>query len=87
MSVLNIFIGVMAKRNAIAEDTKPHEGIFVCTDPDCDPFIYDPSLGDPDNINGNVPILPGTAFKDLPEDWVCPICGTVKAEFVPYRPA
>ena len=39
-------------------------------------FIYDPVKGDPD---GN--IAPGTAFEDIPDDWVCPICGEVKARF------
>ena len=33
-------------------------------------YEYDPEVGDPDNG-----IAPGTAFEDLPEDWVCPICG------------
>jgi rubredoxin len=39
-------------------------------------YIYDPVTGDPDN---DVP--PGTAFEDVPEDWVCPECGVGKAEF------
>lgn len=44
----------------------------------CDPcgYVYDPELGDPDNG-----IAPGTAFEDLPEDWVCPICGVGKEDF------
>lgn len=29
--------------------------------------IYDPAVGDPDSG-----IKPGTAFEDLPDDWVCP---------------
>nr|WP_072515105.1 rubredoxin [Ndongobacter massiliensis] len=41
-------------------------------------YIYDPALGDPDNG-----IAPGTAFEDLPEDWVCPMCGVGKDEFEP----
>lgn len=41
----------------------------------CD-YVYDPELGDPDNG-----IEPGTAFEDLPEDWVCPLCGVGKDEF------
>ena len=24
---------------------------------------------------------PGTAFEDLPEDWVCPVCGASKSDF------
>ncbi len=45
----------------------------------CDPcgYIYDPEVGDPDNG-----IAPGTAFEDLPEDWVCPICGVGKDMFI-----
>jgi flavin reductase (DIM6/NTAB) family NADH-FMN oxidoreductase RutF/rubredoxin len=39
-------------------------------------YVYDPGLGDPD-----ASIAPGTAFEDLPEDWVCPICGSGKDEF------
>ncbi len=40
--------------------------------------IYDPRYGDPD---GGVP--PGTKFEDIPDDWVCPICGVPKSEYVP----
>ena len=43
-------------------------------------FIYDPADGDPD---GGVP--PGTAFEDIPADWVCPVCGARKKDFVPYE--
>ena len=39
-------------------------------------YIYDPAVGDPDNG-----IEPGTAFEDLPEDWLCPLCGVGKDEF------
>ena len=39
-------------------------------------YVYNPEEGDPDN---NVPA--GTAFEDLPEDWVCPLCGMGKDEF------
>jgi rubredoxin len=46
----------------------------------CEPcgYEYDPAVGDPDNG-----IAPGTAFEDLPDDWVCPICGVGKEEFKP----
>ena len=43
-------------------------------------YIYDPQEGDPDN---GVP--PGTAWKDVPDDWVCPICGVSKDEFEPHE--
>jgi len=39
-------------------------------------YIYDPAEGDPENG-----ISAGTAFEDLPDDWVCPICGASKDEF------
>ena len=41
-------------------------------------YIYDPEIGDPDNG-----VNPGTAFEDIPEDWVCPICGVGKDMFEP----
>jgi rubredoxin len=40
------------------------------------PYVYDPTMGDPDNG-----IAPGTAFEDLPDDWVCPECGTARGMF------
>jgi len=39
-------------------------------------YIYDPGEGDP---SGGVKM--GTTFEDLPEDWVCPICGALKDVF------
>lgn len=44
----------------------------------CQPcgWVYDPEEGDPDGG-----IEPGTAFEDIPEDWVCPICGATKDLF------
>ena len=42
-------------------------------------YVYDPAVGDPDS--GIEP--PGTAFEDIPDDWVCPICGVGKDEFKP----
>ena len=46
---------------------------YVCTA--CG-YIYDPANGDPDNG-----IDAGTEFKDLPGDWVCPVCGVGKDMF------
>ncbi len=39
-------------------------------------YIYDPELGDPDGD-----IKPGTPFEEIPDDWVCPVCGAAKDEF------
>ena len=39
-------------------------------------WIYDPATGDPDNG-----VAPGTAFADIPDDWVCPECGAGKDDF------
>lgn len=39
-------------------------------------YVYDPAEGDPDGG-----IDAGTAFEDIPEDWVCPICGVDKSNF------
>ncbi len=41
-------------------------------------YVYDPEAGDPDNG-----IDPGTSFKNLPDDWTCPVCGAAKDEFEP----
>jgi rubredoxin len=42
----------------------------------CD-YIYDPEVGDPDSG-----VAAGTAFEDIPDDWMCPECGVGKEDFV-----
>lgn len=37
---------------------------------------YDEELGSPENG-----IEPGTSFEDLPEEFVCPLCGAGKEDF------
>jgi flavin reductase (DIM6/NTAB) family NADH-FMN oxidoreductase RutF/rubredoxin len=39
-------------------------------------YIYDPKEGDPDGG-----IKAGTSFEELPDDWVCPVCGAGKDQF------
>jgi rubredoxin len=39
-------------------------------------YVYDPEVGDRDNG-----VEPGTQFADLPEDWVCPVCGASQDDF------
>lgn len=40
-------------------------------------YIYDESIGDPESK-----IEPGTKWGDIPDDWNCPLCGAVKADFM-----
>ena len=39
-------------------------------------YVYDEVKGDADSE-----ISPGTKFEDLPDDWVCPVCGADKTQF------
>ena len=39
-------------------------------------LIYDEAEGWPDDD-----IAPGTAWEDVPEDWICPDCGVGKEDF------
>ena len=48
---------------------------YRCTT--CD-YVYDPAVGDPDGG-----IEPGTAFEQIPDTWVCPVCGVDKSLFEP----
>ena len=43
-------------------------------------YIYDPLAGDVDSG-----IQPGTAFEDIPDSWVCPVCGVDKTQFEPVE--
>jgi rubredoxin len=43
-------------------------------------YIYDPEQGDP--AGG---IEPGTQFRDLQNDYLCPVCGASKDEFLEYN--
>lgn len=46
---------------------------YVC---DICGYIYDEAEGEPDNG-----IAPGTKWEDLPDDYVCPLCGVGKDQF------
>ena len=46
---------------------------YVCTV--CG-YVYDEAVGDVDNG-----IEPGTAWADVPEDYLCPLCGVGKDQF------
>lgn len=42
-------------------------------------FIFDEAVGLPEHG-----IAAGTRFADLPDDWICPECGSPKSSFEPY---
>lgn len=39
-------------------------------------YLYSEQRGCP-----SMGIAPGTKFEDLPDDWVCPVCGLTKDNF------
>ncbi len=39
-------------------------------------YVYDPEVGDPDGG-----VAAGTPFEEIPDDWVCPVCGMDKSSF------
>lgn len=43
-------------------------------------YVYDPAQGDPENG-----VAAGTAFENLPQEWVCPVCGAGQSEFTPQE--
>ena len=46
---------------------------YVC---DVCGYVYNEAEGDPENG-----VATGTKWNELPEDWVCPLCGVGKEEF------
>ena len=53
------------------------EDMWRCQTSNCG-YVYDPDRGDK---RGKIP--PGTAFRDVPEDWRCPVCKAGKKCFRP----
>lgn len=39
-------------------------------------YVYDPVVGDTEHA-----VAAGTAFENVPEGWVCPVCGAGKDMF------
>jgi flavin reductase (DIM6/NTAB) family NADH-FMN oxidoreductase RutF/rubredoxin len=59
-----------ADRAEERKEPSPSYGCKICA------YVYDPTVGDPDNG-----VKAGTPFDELPDAWVCPICGAPKSEF------
>jgi rubredoxin len=39
-------------------------------------YLYDEEAGDPGEG-----LAPGTRWADIPDTWICPLCGTPKSDF------
>jgi rubredoxin len=61
----HVFSGILLKKSKMSK--------YRCTI--CG-YIYDPEIGDPDSG-----VEPGTAFEEIPDSWVCPVCGAPKDLF------
>jgi len=64
------------QQQPVKDDTGQKYMCSVCR------YVYDPAVGDP---KGGIP--PGTAFEDIPDDWVCPVCRVPKSMFKPVQSA
>lgn len=43
-------------------------------------YVYDPAVGDPEHG-----VEAGTKWQDVPEGWLCPVCGVGKDQFAPQN--
>lgn len=71
-------LGAGVSRNVHLRESLKHKEVGYVEKWECMVcgYVYDPAEGDPDSD-----IPPGTAFEDLPDDWVCPACGAAKDMF------
>lgn len=67
----------VACEKTVEVDMSTPEEMWRCQTVNCG-YIYDPNRGD---RKGKIP--KGTRFEDLPDDWICPICGASKKMFRP----
>ena len=64
-------------KNALTMLQRPNLTKWKCTV--CD-YVYDPEKGDAEHG-----VKPGTAFKELPDTWVCPVCFAAKSAFIELK--
>jgi len=69
-----------AESERTASEAAPRKGEFRMKKYVCEVcgWIYDPEEGD-----ANAGIDPGVPFEDLPDDYICPVCGASKDQFAP----
>jgi rubrerythrin len=72
-----VALDALQGKGSAGEASKPAAGKWICKV--CS-MIYDPAVGDPESG-----VASGTPFEAIPDTWRCPICGTRKANFIPYR--
>ena len=61
-------------KRAVAKKHTPSRKLYLCNG--CG-YEYDVLLGDEEGD-----VKPGTEFKDLPKEWVCPHCGEAADNFI-----
>ncbi len=80
---LSIGAGAVGFLPAVKKSAAQSAGMtkkWECQNEECDPYVYDPELGDPDQG-----VAPGTPFEAISEDWICPVCGEPKWRFDPLE--
>jgi len=60
--------------SSVVIDEKTDWLVYICKA--CG-LLYKEEEGDPDSG-----LAPGTRFEDIPDDWMCPLCGVTKSDFV-----
>jgi rubredoxin len=69
-AIFVLITNCLYKQTAIQEMSMDKYECGVCG------YVYDPAKGDPDGG-----IKAGTKWEDIPDDWVCPVCGATKDAF------
>lgn len=79
LNLYSVAVEALQGKRTLGETATPVPGLWICK---VFGVIYDPEVGDADS-GGAV----STAVQSIPDDWCGPICGTCKANFIPYRSA
>ncbi len=75
--LLMVIAAVALGYNNFVKQKEDNNSMYECT---VCKYIYNPKTG-----NERVGVHPGTKFDELPEDWVCPVCGEGKDMFQIHR--
>jgi rubredoxin len=72
-----VIVIIFLKLSGVTKTKEVFMKQYVCTV--CG-YVYDEAQGIPEDG-----IAPGTKWEDIPEDWVCPLCGAGKEDFEPVE--